>query len=541
MKEEKKRKLNLHSIIVKFLLAFLLFGSLLALITVSIQNDLAQTTAEELTAAQEQRSLAALEKNLGGGEWAVRGHFLCIGDTPVGDGTYENAHIEPFLKTEEETATFVYSFLLTPLADENVLSRCSAGGRETTPFLRVAGSTLDAEGKPIVGTFLDGTIAGPLLENGTFAGPSFVEGRMFYCYYALLRDASGAPIGAVVAGRSIEEIRQKTERSALNSSLAIGVMILYTFLSLFLFVVKWNRAIRRTEGYLKAIGRGEFPEAPLRISGGDELSEMAGVINEMKCSLEERERLRNELALARTIQAGMLPDADAARTLPKSCRVCGFMEPAREVGGDLYDFFMIDGDHLGLVIADVSDKGTPAALFMATAKMCLKDNMMLGMEPGEVLARVNKRLLENNRLGLFVTAWIGVIDLRSGHMKYAMAGHPYPFIKRADGGEYESLRSDKNLVLAGLPDFEYLQEETVLRPGDRVFLYTDGLDEARDRQNAFFGRQRVKEYLDRIGSADIETTVRGMKEAVDQFAAGREQFDDLTMLMILYRGGIGHE
>ena len=395
MKERKKGKLNIHSIIVKFLLIFFLFGSLLVMVTVSIQKDLAASVTEQLTAEQ--------------------------------------------------------------------------------------------------------------------------------------------------GSASIEDIDRNTRNSALNSSLAVGVIILYTFFALFLFVAKWNRSLRRMESYLQDIGDGTFPEKPLKISGGDELSEMADVINEMTLSLKEKERLRGELELARNIQAGMLPGEEAARGLPESCRVDAFMNPAREVGGDLYDFFMIDEDHLGLVIADVSDKGAPAALFMATAKMCIKDNMMLGMPPAQVLYLVNNRLLENNKAGLFVTAWIGVIDLRSGHMVYAMAGHPFPFVRYSAGEGYEELRSSRNLVLAGLPDFEFLQAETDLMPGSRVFMYTDGLDEARDINDAFFGKERVKELLDAHSAADVAEIVAGMKSAVDAFAAGREQYDDLTMLMVEYKGGSANE
>ena len=332
-----------------------------------------------------------------------------------------------------------------------------------------------------------------------------------------------------------------TRNSTRNSSLAIVVIIIYTFIALFLFVAKWTRSLKRMEDYLQDIGSGAFPEEPLKISGGDELSEMADVINEMKLSLEEKERMRNELEVARNIQAGMLPGDTAARKLPESCRVAAFMNPAKEVGGDLYDFFMIDPDHLGLVIADVSDKGVPAALFMATTKMCIRDNMALGTEPGKVLELVNNRLLENNKAGFFVTAWIGEIDLRNGHMAFAMAGHPFPFVRHGEGAKYEPLQSDRNLVLAGFPGFVYRQEEIDLLPGDRVFLYTDGLDEARDTDNGFFGKERVKEYLDAHSGAEPADVISGMKEAVDSFAAGREQFDDLTMLMVEYKGGSGNE
>ena len=541
MKTHKLKRIKLNSLFVKFLPVFILFGGLLVLLTVSIQNDFAETSSEEIALAQEMRSLETLEKNLGGGEWSVRDKFLYKGDIPIGDGIYEHANIEPFLITEAEAQSFVYSFIDSSLADDAVIKDCTADGRERTAFLRVAGSTRGADGNPIVGTFLERSVAEELEKNDTFSGRSYVEGRLFYCYYTVIRDASGRRVGAVVAGHSIEEMLDTAKHSAFNSSVAIVVIILYTFFSLLVYVIKWSRSIKKMEAYLTEIGSGAFPEAPLMISGGDELGEMAQVINEMKLSLKEKERLRSELQVAKTIQAEMLPDADAAKELPESCRVVGFMTPAREVGGDLYDFFMIDENRLGLVIADVSDKGAPAALFMATSKMCIKDNMSLCGEPKDILMRVNDRLLENNKSGLFVTAWIGVLDLKTGLLKYAAAGHPFPLIKRADGNEYESLDSAKNLVLAGIPDFEYRQSETVLRPGDKVFLYTDGLDEARDKDGGFFGKQRILDYLNAHGADDIHTTVSGMKDTVDVFAAGREQFDDLTMLMFEYTGGHNDE
>ena len=538
MKKGKRIKLNVHLIFVKFLVVFLLFGSLLILVTVSIQNDLAETTAEKLTSSQEIMSLAVLENNLGNGDWNVRNHSLYKGDVLIGDGTNELAVFEPFLKTQDETGSFVYSFIDTSFADESVVAACASDGSESTSLLRTAGSTRSVSGDSIVGTFLDCEITDKLETNDTFAGRSYVGGQLYYCYYKVIRDGNGQRVGAIVAGRSMEEFAQNISNSSQSSSLAIVVIILYTFFALFLFVAKWDRSIKHMENYLIDIGKGNFPEAPLKISGKDELSEMAEVINEMKLSLLEKERLRTELELARTIQAEMLPDAAAAQTLPEICRVSGFMIPAREVGGDLYDFFLIDSQHLGLVIADVSDKGAPAALFMATAKMCLKDNMMLAEEPKEVLRRVNNRLLENNKSGLFVTAWIGEINLTNGHMKYAMAGHPYPFLKRAGQAGYELLKSDRNLVLAGIPDFEFIQDETDLMPGDRLFLYTDGLDEARDINNGFFGKERVKTLLDEQQSADLSETISRIKEAVDQFASGKEQFDDLTMLFVEYTGGM---
>ena len=157
------------------------------------------------------------------------------------------------------------------------------------------------------------------------------------------------------------------------------------------------------------------------------------------------------------------------------------------------------------------------------------------------VAEANARLCENNAAEMFVTAWIGELDLRTGRLQYAAAGHPFPFVNRAGTASYETLPSDSNLVLAGLPDFAFAQEETVLLPGDRLFLFTDGLDEARDPDGAFFGRQRVQAYLEAHADDGIPAVISGIRDAVDRFAAGREQFDDLTLLMLEYAGGDGNE
>ncbi len=536
MKNRKFGKIVFNSIFAKFLFVFLLFGGLLVFFTISIQNDQAKTTTEKQTEVQLQLSLSVLEEKIGDGNWHIKDHVLYKGDTIIGNGSEELANIDPFIQTQQKTDSFVYSFIDSSYAEDALLSKLETDEASHTPFLRVAGSTRSAEGNSIVGTFLEQEISDKLIENKVYSGESYVEGRLYYCYYRVISDEEGRQIGAVVAGRSIEELTHDARKSVLNASLAIVVMILYTFFAILLFVARWNRSIRRSEKYLMDIGNGQFPEKPLRISGGDELSEMADVINEMKESLKERERIRSELGMARTIQAEMLPDEACAKRLPKSCVVHGFMKAAKEVGGDLYDFFMINDNLLGIVIADVSDKGVPAALFMSTAKMCIKENMMLGASPKEVMEHVNNRLLENNKFGLFVTAWIGELDLKTGHLQYVAAGHPFPYVGRSETHDYQPLQSKHNLVLAGLPNYKYEQAETDLQPGDRLFLYTDGLDEARDANQTFFGKERIKAYLDQTGTASVSETISGMEKTVDDFAQGCMQFDDLTMLMVEYRG-----
>ncbi|MBQ0101460.1 MAG: hypothetical protein KBT31_01510, partial [Firmicutes bacterium] len=180
MKTNNKGKLNIHSIIFKFLFVFLLFGCLLVMITVSIQNDFSRTTIEKLTESNEQQSILTLEKNLGDGYWNVRDSFLYKGETPVGNGSYENAFVSPFTRTEDETGSFVYCFMSSSLAHEAVLKQADFEGRERTDFIRVSGSALDEEGLPIVGSFLDKEICDALNKDGVYSGRSLVEGRQYY-------------------------------------------------------------------------------------------------------------------------------------------------------------------------------------------------------------------------------------------------------------------------------------------------------------------------------------------------------------------------
>ncbi|MBQ0102191.1 MAG: serine/threonine-protein phosphatase, partial [Firmicutes bacterium] len=158
-----------------------------------------------------------------------------------------------------------------------------------------------------------------------------------------------------------------------------------------------------------------------------------------------------------------------------------------------------------------------------------------------VLFRVNNQLLESSKSGLFVTAWIGTLDLSNGHLIFASAGHPFPYLMRNGSNEYEMLKSSVNLVLGGFGNFKYKQSEVDMHHGDRLFLYTDGLDEARSEDGGFFGKDRIKKNLDENVGETIRGTVLNMKAAVDKYTEGTEQFDDLTMLTLEYRGGKADE
>lgn len=243
---------------------------------------------------------------------------------------------------------------------------------------------------------------------------------------------------------------------------------------------------------------------------------------------------RAELDVAKHIQASVLPNTFPAFPERKEFTVYASMEPAKEVGGDFYDFFFVDENHLALVIADVSGKGIPAALFMMTARTLLKNLATVGKSPEVVLAEVNERLCENNKAAMFVTAWVGILEIDSGRLVFANAGHNPPLLKH-DSGEYQYLSHKtyhRSIMLGMRGDILYRCNEIVLKTGDVLFLYTDGVTEACNRQLALFGEKQLKNCLDMSGTSAPDEIVHTVKSNLDTFADGAEQFDDITMLTL---------
>jgi len=249
----------------------------------------------------------------------------------------------------------------------------------------------------------------------------------------------------------------------------------------------------------------------------------------------EKERIGAELSVAAKIQASMLPSVFPPFPIRKEFDIYASMFPAKEVGGDFYDFFFIDENKLAVVIADVSDKGVPAALFMVIAKTLIKNNAQLGKTPKEVFEAVNNILCENNEAGMFVTAFLGYLDIPSGRFTYANAGHNPPFIKKS-GGLYEKLPVKSGFVLAGMEAISYTQQETALNPGDELFLYTDGVTEAINLSLDLFGEARLFEVIGNNPNLSLHDFDVAIKNEIEKFADGAEQADDITMLALRYRG-----
>lgn len=243
---------------------------------------------------------------------------------------------------------------------------------------------------------------------------------------------------------------------------------------------------------------------------------------------------RAELDVAKNIQASVLPNTFPAFPERKEFTVYATMEPAKEVGGDFYDFFFVDGNHLALVIADVSGKGIPAALFMMTARTLIKNLATAGKPPEEVLTEANELLCENNTAAMFVTAWMGILEIDSGRLLFANAGHNPPLLKRV-GGEYEYLSHKsyhRSIMLGMRGHIAYRRNEIALNTGDMLFLYTDGVTEACNHQLALFGEKELKRCLDSQDLPTPEEVVHMVKGQLDAFVGGVEQFDDITMLAL---------
>ena len=249
----------------------------------------------------------------------------------------------------------------------------------------------------------------------------------------------------------------------------------------------------------------------------------------------ERSRLDTELSMASSIQADMLPNIFPAYPERSEFDIYASMDPAKEVGGDFYDYFFVDDDHLGLVMADVSGKGVPAALFMMISKILVQNYAMAGHGVKETLEAVNHQICTNNRKEMFVTVWLGILEISTGRLTAANAGHEYPVLKQSDG-LFELVKDKHGFVIGGMDGVKYREYELQMTPGSKLFLYTDGGPEATDANKELFGTDRMLEALNAEPDASPEQTLRNVRAAVDAFVKDAEQFDDLTMLCVEYRG-----
>ncbi len=358
-------------------------------------------------------------------------------------------------------------------------------------------------------------------------------------------------------GQAIAEIQYILDmgevRAYLNSVLIkmLLISLAITVLAMLCYIIFVRKVvimpIGRLARFTKEITSSDsFADKRADIRTGDEieslndsfnymLDELGVYIDNLSRVTAEKERIGAELNVATQIQADMLPRIFPAFPDRSEFDLYATMDPAKEVGGDFYDFFLVDENHIALVMADVSGKGVPAALFMVIAKTLIKNRAQLGESPAEILNHVNTQLCEGNEAELFVTVWLAVIDIRNGKGVAANAGHEHPAIRRADGS-YELVVYRHSPAVATMEGIRFREHEFELNPGDSLFVYTDGVPEATDANNELFGTDRMLEALNRDPSAPPEELLRNVRREIDAFVGEAPQFDDITMLDFYYAG-----
>ncbi len=319
-------------------------------------------------------------------------------------------------------------------------------------------------------------------------------------------------------------------------------ILIYTAMFILIYQMLKKKVVRnlqRVNEGLKAIAGGDL-NTVIDVRAYREFAALSDDVNATVATLkryirEAGERIDQELEFARQIQRSALPSVFPPYPERTDFDLYATMDAAREVGGDFYDFYFVGEDQLAFIVADVSGKGIPAAMFMMTTKTIIKDLAGSGLPVDEIMTVTNERLCQSNEAGMFVTAWMGILNLKTGLLRFANAGHNPPLL-RHDGGDFEYFKTRPGLVLAGMEGVRYRAGELQLSPGDRIFLYTDGVTEATNAAEELYGEDRLKRILNACENEEIRCLCRDVKADVDEFVGGAPQFDDITMLALNYRG-----
>lgn len=386
-------------------------------------------------------------------------------------------------------------------------------------------------------------------ENKGIDEPLVTDNDYGYNYtgVSVILDENGKAIAEIQYILDMSEVRAYLN-SFLVNMLLISFAIIGVTIIVYIFFVR--KMVTKPVGKLTAFTQqitetSAFENQRIDIKTGDEIQSLSESFNFMLAELEnyianlskvtaEKERIGAELDIAKHIQASMLPCIFPAFPDRKEIDIYATMDPAKEVGGDFYDFFMVDERHLAIVMADVSGKGVPAALFMVIGKTLIKDHTTPDRDLGKVFSAVNNMLCEANSEGLFITAFEGVLDLVTGEFNFVNAGHEMPYICKA-GGNFEAYKIRPGFVLAGMEDMRYKAGTMQLEVGDKIFQYTDGVTEATNINNELYGMDRLGVILNKVKNGTPHEILPAVKRDIDEFVGEADQFDDITMLCLEYK------
>lgn len=481
----------------------------------------------------------------------------CIETKTKSDKFEETQHFLDQVKEYYEDAEYIY--IIKPLNTENVdnIMDVMVGitdEERKTDFdfysVTLGGLTGDYYSSDVAKRYLDGLNANEVtfFSNKTEFG---------YDYTGMMpiKNSKGQAISLLCVDMSMNEISKVMVSYALAT---LAMMTLIALLAVYL-ANKWlkNRVTdplikleNVSKNFVESSHGAESPDQLVitdpDIHTGDELESLANTTSDMFSSMKnymtslisvtkEKERIGVELNVATSIQASMLPRIFPAFPGRPEFDIFATMDPAKEVGGDFYDFFMLDDHRIGLVMADVSGKGVPAALFMVISKTMIKNRAQVSDSPAEILGYVNDQLCEGNDAEMFVTVWMAILDINTGKGVAANAGHEHPVIRRKDG-EYELVVYRHSPAVATMEGMRFREHEFELNPGDRLFVYTDGVPEAINEKKEFYGTDRLLDVLNADQDATIHELLVEVREDISKFAGKAEQFDDITMMAFDFRG-----
>ncbi len=458
-------------------------------------------------------------------------NFKWIEDLPEYKSIYET--FERLQSIDSETFSSIYSLTYdTTKSIDYALYLVDASEEDACP----AGLTEHAEDADFSQAY-DPEAGEPYLTDMDIYGWLVTANAPVY-------DDNGECVGFVGVDLSMDGIKAVESRFILILSIIlIGATLVICLLVLWLI----NRTVIRPLKKLSLVAMEYTDEKEnresfesIQMSRSDEIGSLSDAmkkmekdirnyINDITSMTAEKERINAELSIAAKMQADMLPKGFK---ISDKLSLYATMTPAREMGGDFYDFFKIDDDHVGIVMADVSGKGVSAAMFMVITRTLLKIRTTAPGTPSEMLHDINNTLIKDNPSGLFVTLWFGILTLSSGVLISSNAGHEYPAIKRA-GGEYSVQKIENMPPLAADEDIQYVDETIELKPGDGIFLYTDGVPDAKRSDGTRFGLDNMLTVLQEEKDSSPEELVVRMKKEIDTFTDNADPFDDITMMNII--------
>lgn len=477
---------------------------------------------------------------------ATQGCALTISDTIDGDSIRKYAEtkecdayyyeIRDYLRSVKENFQLMYCYVYVP---------------DGTDFYYVWNA--DDEGENMIGTHVSYSSKRKELTDKAFSKTpvydfmtdSSDDYGSFMVTAAPIYDSAGEPVALVGIEVSTKDVRMLIFKMIVR---AAAIIILITSV----FSIAYYKNMRKkliqplldlkdaTKDMIDGIINQE--KILINVHTDDEIDMLARSFEKMERNLikyvsentritAEKERISAELDMAKQIQAGQLPNVFPAFPDRPEFDIYASMTPAKEVGGDFYDFFFIDDNHLAMVMADVSGKGVPAALFMMMSKILINNYAMMGLSPHEVLERTNETICQNNKQKMFVTVWFGILEISTGKVTAANAGHEYPIIRNSDG-KFELFKDKHGFVIGGIKGKKYKEYEFIMQKGSTLFVYTDGIPEATNADEELFGTNRLIEIMNQTPDAMPQQLLTNIHEAVNDFVGDAPQFDDLTMLGI---------